>query len=187
MAPEPRRAPRTPKKKRGRPRKVAVIQATMRSPNTERLCTRAHELAAKHVPGTDLCPSSRSLLIQLRTAIKAKKPCEFTAVSQLESLFKVGQGYISRLATKQSHTGMITTLTRPGRPAEHWEDGDWFNRMDAALLKGRTVHKGTGLTFLAQQLKKSKEWIRLNKRASWSVRAATGSTRVRKSLIPKDC
>ena len=142
MAPEPRRAPSTPKKKRGRPRKVAVIQATMRSPNTDRLCTRAHELAAKHVPGTDLCPSSRSLLIQLRTAIKAKKPCEFTEVGQLESLFKIRRGYISELATKQSRTGMITTLPRSGRPAEHWEDGDWFNRMDAALPKGLTVHKG---------------------------------------------
>ena len=128
MVGERRRAPSTPKKKRGRPRKVAVIQATMRSPNTDRLCTRAHELAAKHVPGTDLCPSSRSLLIQLRTAIKAKKPCEFTEVGQLESLFKIRRGYISELATKQSRTGMITTLPRSGRPAEHWEDGDWFNR-----------------------------------------------------------
>ena len=32
---------------------------------------------------------------------------------------------------QQSRTGMITTLTRSGRPAEHCEDGDWFNRMAA--------------------------------------------------------
>ena len=179
MAPETRHAPRTPVKKNkgGRPRKLAIIAPTKRSPNTERLCTRARELAAKHVPGTDLCPSSRSLLIQLRGAIKAKKACEFTKVGQLESLFKIRQGYISELATRQSHTGMITTIALSGSPAEHWDDGDWFNRMVAALLKGRKVHKGTGLTFLTQQLGMGKEW---------SGRAATVSTRVRKSCQKLD-
>ena len=59
------------RRKAGRPRKYATVCAQLRSPNTDRLCTRAKELAKKHVVGGDLSADARSLLIQLRAAIRA--------------------------------------------------------------------------------------------------------------------
>ena len=84
---------------------------------------RARELAAQHTPGNELSADSRALLIQLRTAIRARKPCEFTTISELEKLFKLSQGYVARLATKQSHSGAITTMKRGGstrHPLGEW-------------------------------------------------------------------
>jgi hypothetical protein len=51
------------RRKAGRPRKYATVCAQLRSPNTDRLCTRAKELAKKHVVGGDLSADARSLLI----------------------------------------------------------------------------------------------------------------------------
>ena len=41
---------------------------------------------APRVPGSELSPGARSILLQLRAAIRAKKPCRFTGVGQLETV-----------------------------------------------------------------------------------------------------
>ena len=104
MAPETRNAPRTPKKGR-KVNKHALTVAVQRSPNTDRLCTRARELAAKHVVGGDLSADARAVLIQLRTAIRLKKPCEFRTVGQLEELFRARLPRLDGASHARRHQG----------------------------------------------------------------------------------
>ena len=151
MVQTPRQGPRRP----GRPRKEQPAPVQW-SPVTERLCERALELAAEHKakpPGSELSPGARSILLQLRAAIRAKKPCRFTGVGQLEEKFRLSQGYISRMAQEQSHSGRLLSGLRAGRPADWWEDKDgWYKKMAAALKKGRGQRRGTSAWFLSKEL-----------------------------------
>ncbi len=163
MVQTPRQGPRRP----GRPRKEQPAPVQW-SPVTERLCERALELAAEHKakpPGSELSPGARSILLQLRAAIRAKKPCRFTGVGQLEEKFRLSQGYISRMAQEQSHSGRLLSGLRAGRPADWWEDKDgWYKKMAAALKKGRGQRRGTSAWFLSKELGKSEDWCRRHRK-----------------------
>ena len=114
--------------------------------------------------GSELSPGARSILLQLRAAIRAKKPCRFTGVGQLEEKFRLSQGYISRMAQEQSHSGRLLSGLRAG-PADWWEDKDgWYKKMAAALKKGRGQRRGTSAWFLSKELGKSEDWCRRHRK-----------------------
>ena len=127
-------------KKRGRGRPPKQKPPTpQRSPHTDRLCSRLDELMQTRAFDCQVSPDARSILLQLRQAMKMGKPTRWKSISQMESEYKLTAGQVARWARKQATTGRVTTALRFGRPEIEWEDGDWFKKFQNAMKKGEKL------------------------------------------------